>query len=104
MVIKMQPRVRQQLRDIFDYHEEVAGKRTAYKITRQIRNTIYRLQTFPCLGIIESDIESSLFVYRSLVAHYNYKVIYRIEGEIIHITAIWDTRQHPLKLKDMFSK
>lgn len=99
----MQPRVKHQLREIFDYHERVAGRRTAYRIIRQIRNTIFYLRSFPYMGIIDSDLESSLFIYRSLVAHPNYKVIYRIEGKMIHITAIWDTRQQPEKLRDMLS-
>ncbi len=37
--------------------------------------------------------------YRSLVACKHYKLIYRIEKNIIKIVAVWDCRQNPKKLK-----
>ena len=33
--------------------------------------------------------------YRSLVVMRKYKVIYFIEDEIVHISAIWDCRRNP---------
>lgn len=38
-------------------------------------------------------------IYRSLVACKHYKLIYRVEKNIIKIVAVWDCRQNPKKLK-----
>ena len=55
----MQPRVKKQLREIFDYHKEVAGKRTARNITGLIKEVIYLLKDFPGLGLVDV----TLFLY-----------------------------------------
>ncbi len=47
--------------------------------------------------ILNPYLHLGLFHRRLVEGHY--KIIYRIEGEIIYVTDIFDSRQDPLKMK-----
>ncbi len=55
------------------------------------------LKEFPKMGQIEENLESLGLGHRYLIEG-NYKIIYRIQGKIISITDIFDTRQDPEKM------
>ena len=40
-------------------------------------------------------LEDMPIVYRSLVVHKHYKLIYHIEAETIYVAALFDTRRDP---------
>ena len=52
----------------------------------------------PLLGFYEQALSSEPQGFRSLV-HEHYKIIYFIEDDIIYISAIFDCRQNPDKLR-----
>ena len=62
-------------------------------------DTADTLLTFPLAGKEEDVLKENPKNYRSLVACKHYKLIYRIEKNIIKIVAVWDCRQNPKKLK-----
>jgi toxin ParE1/3/4 len=87
---------RSQLKEVYQYYKEVAGSRVAKSIKRKIFEKTARLSSHPEIGQQEQHMLVASQGYRYLVAG-NYKIIYRIlkEEEIVLITAIFDTRQHP---------
>lgn len=98
MVLDIQPRAHKELRNINNYHRRVAGVKVAKAITQQIRHTFKQLLIFPYLGAVIPEMEGMPYPYRSIVAHPHFKVIYRVEGEVIFIVSIWDCRQQPERL------
>lgn len=99
MQIKWSNEAELQLQCIVDYYVSVAGPRIAKHILDKIDRAVAYLSVFPELGII---ISRGKIVYRSLVAHPNYKVIYHVEEQVVFISAIWDCRQDPARMDELF--
>ncbi len=76
--------------------------RTSHKKLIEIRDAILdaadTLLTQPLQGQTEPYLEHLNLGHRRLVVSH-YKIIYRIIGEYIYITDIFDTRQDPDKMK-----
>lgn len=101
MVLKWEPLAQKRMKEIIEYYLEVAGLRTAKKFREQFIEAANRLLIFPNMGSIEYELEGiTPYIYRSIVVGRNYKIIYRIENEVIFIFTIWDCRQDPTKMKD----
>jgi len=56
------------------------------------------LVVWPHAGQVEIWMEGRTFVYRRLVVG-NFKVIYRIEKDLIYVTDIFDGRQDPKRMR-----
>ena len=52
----------------------------------------------PHAGQVEVWMDGRDHEYRRLVVG-NFKVIYRIDGEVIHVTDIFDSRQNPKRMR-----
>lgn len=81
------------LGSIFEYYNEVAGFKIATGIRDGLINESVRLLDNPESGQIELSVQSSE-EYRYLLKD-NYKLIYKINGNDIIITDVFDTRQNP---------
>ena len=57
-----------------------------------------KLLTNPSMGQQEEYLEHLGLGHRRVIDG-NYKIIYRVEGENIYITYIFDSRQDPAKMK-----
>jgi len=57
-----------------------------------------RLVQFPKAGQVEPWMQCAKHEYRRLVVG-NFKIIYRIEGETIYVTDIFDTRHDPKRMR-----
>jgi toxin ParE1/3/4 len=68
------------------------------EIRDQILNSTDILIQHPKLGKKEEYLEHLKLGHRRIIGGH-YKVIYRVEKEIIYITDIFDTRQDPNKMK-----
>lgn len=88
-----------QLRKIYDYHHEVAGARTARKITNKVLSRVDILIQNPKTGPQEELLKDYQKEFRYLVEG-NYKIIYWFEADVITITAVFDCRQNPEKIQD----
>ena len=53
-------------------------------------------------GPIDDDLKGGKYEYRSLGIGELSRLIYRIDGEVIRILYLWDTRQNPITLRRMF--
>ncbi len=81
---------------------ELTGKHMSLErrdalIEKVIRGTD-RLLDFPKAGQVETLMDSRPFEYRRLVVG-NFKIIYRIDGEMIYVTDIFDARQDPQRMR-----
>jgi plasmid stabilization system protein ParE len=87
------------LKDIFLYHQEVAGKNIAQKLKTKIFDSTKQLLKHPDSGQVEKSLEQLEEGHRYLVSG-NYKIVYKKVNEGILITDIFDTRQDTIKIND----
>ncbi len=87
------------LNAILDYLEE---QNVSHTVINRIRDKILEaanvLLVFPDIGSPEFELEHLGQNHRRIVKDH-YKIIYRLEGENIYVTDIFDTRQDPAKMK-----
>ncbi len=73
------------------------------RLYRQIKVTVTKLTVHPYLGKKETIIvKGEEIVYRGLVVHKHFKILYNVLGDTIHIVALFDTRRNPASLADYF--
>jgi len=96
MRLKITEPAKLRAKDIYDYYLENASKSIAQKIIKSLKDAPKALLKNPYIGQIEETLEPLNKGHRYLVEG-NYKIIYRIEGEIIYITDFFHTKQHPDK-------
>ncbi|MFM8911512.1 MAG: type II toxin-antitoxin system RelE/ParE family toxin [Flammeovirgaceae bacterium] len=89
-----------QLYEIFQYHQEVAGKKVAQSVKSRIFEKVKRLSKFPEIGQIELNPLVEQMKYRYLVSG-NVKIIYRVfpKEKMVFVASLFDTRQSPNDLK-----
>ena len=85
------------LREIHDYYKQFASRKIADKIKRGIIEKLKALKDNPHIGKKEEHLEDLNLNHRRMVEG-NYKIVYRIDGETIFITDIFDARQNPDKM------
>jgi len=68
----------------------------------EIRSNLFsRTKTLldhPNLGQIEENFSHLKLNHRRLIEG-SYKIIYRVDGDVIHVTDFFDTREHPSKMR-----
>lgn len=84
---------------IFHYYVSKSNEKIAHKIRKQIIDSTKQLYQHPKSGQIELNLEHLNLKHRYLVSG-NFKIIYREVENIILITDVFDTRQHPNKMMD----
>ena len=87
-----------ELKNIFLYYRIVANDKVADKIRKSIFDATRPLTKEPLIGQIEENLLDLKQGHRYLVEG-NYKIIYRLVGNDIYITDIFDCRQNPQKIK-----
>ncbi len=87
------------LKDIFQYHKKVAGRKIAQRLKDKIFLSTKQLIKYPNSGQTEETLTELNEGHRYLVS-VNYKVVYKKVKEGILITDIFDTRQDPKKIND----
>lgn len=83
-----------ELRLIFEYYRLKVNYKTAVKIKQNIISSIKRLEKNSFMFQIEENLVAIKKDYRRIVEG-NYKIIYRVENEVIYITDIFDKRRNP---------
>ena len=87
------------LKGIYDFYAQKAGKKIANKIKLKIFESTKQLLKNPESGQLELSLENLQQNHRYLVSG-NYKIIYRLFDNQIAIVDIFDTRQEPKKILD----
>ncbi len=90
-----------ELRNIYDHYLENVSYQMAENIRVSVLESARQIGINPMSGISETRFSEGLFVYRSVVRGH-YKIIYRIENDVVNIVDVFDTRQHPSKLSRNF--
>jgi plasmid stabilization system protein ParE len=98
MEIRWEPRALAAVEQAIDYRREVAGKWSALRLKNRIIKTAGRLAAHPQMGPVESNLKGLSHSYRSVVADKNFKLIYRIEGDVVYISALFDCRRNPISV------
>ena len=78
-----------QLRDIYNYYSILVSENTAAKLINKLIDAIEDIERYPSIGTKEPLLASLRAGHKFVVAG-NYKVIFRVEAEIIYITDIFD--------------
>ncbi|WKZ65075.1 MAG: type II toxin-antitoxin system RelE/ParE family toxin [Flavobacteriales bacterium] len=97
MRLKVSEYAAARLDDIWDYYATEASERVADRITKKIVDDIDWLVDHPRGGQYEPLLDHLGLGHRRKVSG-NYKIIYRIIGDLIFVSDIFDARQEPEKM------
>jgi len=81
--------------------ELLSGKVGVEKLEEIAYNVISRAKSlgdYPQIGQVEHYLQHLSKEYRRIIEGH-YKIIYRVEKEVIYVTDIFDTRQDPREMK-----
>ena len=85
-----------------DYIEEYFGVNRSLEFYDEVQVQADSLLAFPKKGPIDDDLKGGKYEYRSLGIGELSRLIYRIDGEVIRILYLWNTRRKPMTLRRMF--
>ena len=85
------------LKEIYLYHKHYASLTIAKKLKQKIFSATHTLIRHPKIGQEEELLKHKQKEYRYLVQG-NYKIIYKIDKDIIYVEDVFDCRQNPNKL------
>ena len=92
-------KARKDLRALYEYYSD-KNRNSANRMISEIGIQIQKLMECPEIAAEEPLLIDSGKKYRSLVVlKGNYKVIYYLENNIIHISRIWNCHLNPEKLR-----
>lgn len=91
------------LRDLDGIFDFLSSKSpgAAGKTVLSVLSRAKQLEKFPESGQVQEVWHTTKISYRYLIES-NYKIIYSIQKQIIHIHTVFDCRQDPEKLQDKF--
>jgi plasmid stabilization system protein ParE len=101
MRIEFSPKARQHLLAITDYYAEWGGIRSVERLLEKIVEKQQRILKYPESYHQEPLLTDRKVVYRSVIINDYYKMIYRLDDDVITISAFWDMRMNPKKLRRM---
>ena len=94
----MDRRGNEDLRNIYDHYNLVAGLPVAEKMIADIIESAFPLTTQPGIGQREPLLNAHRLEYRYLISG-NYKLIYRFDKTSVYIALVFDCRQNPVKMQ-----
>ncbi len=100
MRIRVKKEAKRRFRQILLEGKKLFGVRVTNRLYETYIHDLELLSQNPLMGQIEPILLNEPFVYRALPIHGHYKLIYRIDKDIIYVVDIWDTRREPKKLAD----
>ena len=92
------PEAKQTLKETIDFYAMTLSKKVADKRKRNIVFRARDLSEFPLLGPIEESEALEGLSSRYLVEG-NCKIIYKVDGNKVLVLKVFDTHQHPDKMK-----
>lgn len=97
-LVKWLPIAQLDLEDIYQFYLS-KSEQVATDMWNRLLDSTDPLKTFAYAGPIELLLQNREKEYHSLVVEKHFKLIYYVEGNVINITAVWDTRRNPEYLK-----
>lgn len=86
------------MQKVHKFYIKTANKEVADKIVDELFGSVKGLEHSSFIGQLEPSLKNLKKEHRYLVLHHC-KIIYRVVSDIVYITHVFDTRQHPKKLK-----
>jgi plasmid stabilization system protein ParE len=85
--------------DLEAAHAYLAGHspEAARRLAAEILEAVSHIERHPEIGAVASDLRPARRYRHSVCGHY--RVIYRLEAEVILILRIWDSRRNPADLR-----
>jgi len=101
--ILLSSNAKRRLLEIIDYQTSQGQKSYGKQLVKQLLKEVKRLQPNPHIGQIEQLLQDRNITYRYLVFK-DYKIIYsvHIENYLIRIADVFDTRQNPDKMENVY--
>ena len=93
-----------QMYQIAEYVFKKFGAKQRKEFLREVRHTTNLIKQSPNIGPIDPLFEDCSIDYRSVIINGLNKIIYRIDGDTIYITAFWDTRREPNNQAEVMKK
>ena len=87
------------LKKIYGYYSEEASPEKVSEIVNKIIDRSETLENYPNRGRVEEDLRVLGKGHRYLL-EYHYKIIYKVEGEIVTVTDIFSNRQNPTRKQE----
>ena len=87
------------LKSILLFINDSIGEKQATLIGRALVADALKLEKFPNRGSIEPGLEHLKENHRRIISKVYYKIVYKVEGDAVNITDIFDSRQDPSKMK-----
>lgn len=97
MTVILLKKAQLRLDEIVEYYQRLGYGKRGRKIRASILKKALLLREHPNLGVMEEKLAELGLGHRFMVEG-NYKIIYRLEGQYVLITDVFDTRQDPEKL------
>ena len=89
---------KEQIRQIAKYIRKEFGKDRRDEFMKEVRQTRRLIESSPNIGPVEPLLADRAIMYRSYVMNHLDKIVYRIDGDITYIVALWDVRRDPTTL------
>ena len=83
---------------VADYIRDYFGVKHKNRFIKEVRKITKMLRRSPNLGAIDPLFADRPVAYRSIIINSLSKLVYRVDDDVIHIIAFWDTRQEPKAL------
>jgi len=85
---------KEEMQNIYKFYKDNASKYIADKLRTGILTAIKKISQNPEIGQIEEYLTDLNLGHRRIVEG-NYKIIYKVEGKVVYVTDIFDTRRNP---------
>ena len=92
MKVRWTKRARKEANKVAEYIFGSFGEKTYVEFLQEIEHLTSLMAEMPNIGATETLLNDKIYLYRSLVVNKKSKIIYRIDGDIIHIVDFWDCR------------
>ncbi|MCB9291520.1 MAG: type II toxin-antitoxin system RelE/ParE family toxin [Lewinellaceae bacterium] len=99
MQVKITDPAKAELKKIYNYYRRLGNGKKGRQIRADVMKAALMLKQHPLMGPKEEHLEHLELDHRFVVVNPHYKVIYRIEQQVIFVTDVFDTRQNPGKIK-----
>jgi plasmid stabilization system protein ParE len=98
MTVSISGFARRRLYSIWRWVSDSSSRQPADKLETRLLERANSLSRQPLKGPTEPVLAFMNKGHRYLICG-RYKIIYRVEGEVIHITDFFDTKQHPSRMR-----
>ena len=95
MIVRVSERAKYNRNKIAEYILRKFGKKALLDFRKEYQRTKRLLSEDPGIGSEESNLSDNKHQYQFTVINGLSIMLYRVEGDIVYVIDMWDTRQQP---------